>query len=131
MGRFEQVAEKLSGCGLDAMLITSSPNRRYVSGFQSSAGTILVTKAGSWFFTDSRYIEAARRAVTGAEVAENTAERPVSALVNEILERTGAKRLGYEDAYTTVADFRGLSEKLHAEMVPATELLMELRMVKD
>ena len=131
MGRFEQVAKKLSDYGLDAMLITSSPNRRYVSGFQSSAGTILVTKAGSWFFTDSRYIEAACRAVTGAEVAENTAERPVSALVNEILERTGAKRLGYEDAYTTVADFRGLSEKLHAEMVPATELLMELRMVKD
>lgn len=131
MSRFEQVAAKLEAYGLDAMLVLSRPNRLYVTGFQSSAGAALVTRTGSWFFTDSRYIEAARRAVTGAEVLENTAEYPISRLVNETLERTGAKRLGYEDGTTTVAEFRSLSEKLSAELVPATELLEELRMVKD
>ena len=131
MSRFEQVAAKLEAYGLDAMLVLSRPNRLYVTGFQSSAGAALVTRTGSWFFTDSRYIEAARRAVTGAEVLENTAEYPISRLVNEAMERTGAKRLGYEDGTTTVAEFRSLSEKLQAELVPATELLEELRMVKD
>ena len=131
MSRFEQVAAKLEEYGLDAMLVLSEPNRLYVTGFQASDGAALVTKRGSWFFTDSRYIEAARRAVTGAAVAENTAKSPVTSLVNQVLEQTGARRLGYEDAYTTVADYRRLSEKLEAELVGATGLLTDLRMVKD
>lgn len=131
MSRFQQVAEKLRGYDLDAMLVLSAPNRRYVTGFPSSAGAALVTEKGSWFFTDSRYIEAARRSVTGAEVIENTAECPVTQLVNQALGQTGAKRLGYEDDYITVADYRVLAEKLQAELMPATGLLAQLRMVKD
>ena len=39
--------------------------------------------------------------------------------------------MGYEDEYMTAADFRRFSEKLHCELVPATELLWTLRAVKD
>ena len=131
MGRFEQTAGKLEAYGLDALLVLSAPNRLYVTGFQASDGAALVTKAGSWFFTDSRYIEAAGRAVDGAQVLENTAERPVTALVNEALARTGAKRVGYEDDRLTVAEHRRLSEKVQGELVPAGELLAGLRAVKD
>ena len=56
----------------EAALIVSEENRRYFTGFPSSAGVLLVTRAGSVFLTDSRYIEAARGAVTGCEVEELT-----------------------------------------------------------
>ena len=39
--------------------------------------------------------------------------------------------MGYEDEYMTAADFHRFSEKLHCELVPATELLWTLRAVKD
>ena len=41
------------------------------------------------------------------------------------------QKLGFEDAYMTVADYRHYSEKLHCQLVPATELLISLRQSKD
>ena len=131
MGRFEQVAEKLEAYGLDAMLVCSVPNRQYLTGFQSTGGAVLVTRAGSWFFTDSRYIEAARRDISGAQVLENTAQRSIVDLVNEMLAKTGARRVGYEDDRTTVAEYHRLKEKVQGELVPAGELLSNLRAIKD
>ena len=131
MGRFEQAAAKLRAYDLDALLVLSEPNRLYVTGFQASDGAALITQRGSWFFTDSRYIEAARRSVTGAEVAENTAEQSIVRLVNQALERTGARRVGFEEDRVTVADFRRLEESVHGELTPAGGLLAELRAVKD
>lgn len=44
---------------VDAALIVSEVNRRYFSGFKSSAGLIFVTRAESYFIVDFRYYEAA------------------------------------------------------------------------
>lgn len=46
-----------------AALVTSEVNRRYLSGFHSSAGAILVTKNRSVLMLDFRYYEAATRCV--------------------------------------------------------------------
>lgn len=48
---------------LTAALVTSDVNRRYLSGFSSSAGAILVTKNRSVLMLDFRYYEAATRCV--------------------------------------------------------------------
>ena len=55
MSRFGRIAARLDDYGLDAMMITSEPNRLYAAGFHSTAGMAIVTRAGSYFFTDSRY----------------------------------------------------------------------------
>lgn len=57
---------------LDGMLIVSEVNRLFFTGFQSSDGILLITRNGSVFLTDSRYIEEARKQVTCCEVAELT-----------------------------------------------------------
>ena len=131
MNHFQSVADRLSAYDLDGFLVLSEPNRLYVTGFPSTAGAALVTEEGSWFFTDSRYIEAARRAITGAEVRENTAKQTTLTQVEELIRSRGLRRVGYEDAYLTVAELRRLEEKLRCELVPATRLLLELRAVKD
>ena len=46
-----------------AALVTSDVNRRYLSGFSSSAGAILVTKNRAVLLLDFRYYEAATRCV--------------------------------------------------------------------
>ncbi|MBR2131449.1 MAG: aminopeptidase P family protein [Oscillospiraceae bacterium] len=132
MSRFDKIAAKLEKYDLDAMMITSAPNRLYATGFPSSAGLALVTKDGSYFFTDSRYIEAAGKKITGCEIRESTRENPMSKLTAELVERHGIKRLGFEDIYMTVNELENTWKKhLTCDLIPATALLTELRSVKD
>ena len=133
MNHFAKIAEKLSAYELDGMLLTYEANRFYASGFHSTGtdGVALVTREGNFYFTDSRYIEAAHNKVQDAEIAMTDAAHPYVDLINAAMEKTHVQRLGFEDAYMTVADYRHYSEKLHCQLVPATELLISLRQSKD
>jgi len=132
MSRFDKVAAKLQQYDLDAMMVTSAPNRLYATGFRSSAGLALITPDASYFFTDSRYIEAATKAITGGEVRESTRENPMTKMVAELVERHGIKRLGFEESYMTVSELENTWKKnLSCEFIPATALFTELRSVKD
>jgi len=130
MDHFASVMSALSAAELDAILVTSAPNRRYVTGFPSSAGAALVTKDTAWFFVDSRYIEAAAAKIPGAVVQE--AYSPASYLerINAVIEKHGVKKLGFEEDEMTVSDFRRYEEGLHAGLVPAQSILQDLRAVK-
>lgn len=131
MSRFAKIAAKLPEYGLDAMLITSGPNRLYATGFRSSAGVAVVTAEASYFFVDSRYIEAAGRNIQGAEIREMNKSNPYEQLVGEVLAKHGVKKLGYEESYITMASFQNWEKKLDCELVPATQLVMDLRSIKD
>ena len=133
MNHFKQIAAGLEAHHLDAVLLTCEANRFYASGFHSfgTDGVAVVTRNRNYYFTDSRYTEAAARHVRDAEIRQTDREHPYSALINEVIEKEHITRMGYEDEYMTAADFRRFSEKLHCELVPATELLWTLRAVKD
>ena len=133
MNHFAKIAESLETQGLDAMLLTCEANRFYASGFHSSGtdGIALVTRRHNYYFTDNRYTEAAARSVQNAEIREVNRQHPYSALINAVIDAEGLKRIGYEDEYITVADWRRYTEKLHGELVPASALLWQLRAVKD
>lgn len=131
MSRFEKIAARLGDYGLDAMMITSAPNRFYVTGFASSAGMAIVTTAGSYLFTDSRYIEAASRGVKGCQLVESTREKPMTTLAEEVIVRHGIKRMGFEEFTTTVQVYNDWKEKLSCELVPASSLVVSLRGVKE
>ena len=133
MNHFRQIAAALDAHGLDAMLLTCEANRFYASGFHSTGtdGVALVTRSHNYYFTDSRYTEAAGRHVQDAEIREANREHPYSALINEVIEKEHIARMGYEDEYITAADYRRYAEKLHCELVSATQLLWTLRAVKD
>ncbi len=47
--------------GVDALLVSSWPNVRYLSGFKNDESWALVSPKGLVFITDSRYIEQARK----------------------------------------------------------------------
>ena len=133
MNHFPQIAAQLAPHGLDAMLITGEANRLYASGFHSAGtdGVALVTKGQTYYFTDSRYTEAAERHVKNAVIREVGRGRGYSTLINEALAEQGAKTVGYEDAYMTVRDFEAYRKALHCDLTPAADLLTDLRRVKD
>lgn len=131
MNHYRQIAEGLPALGLDAMLITGGPNLLYASGFGGDESMTLVSAKGCWYFTDSRYLEAARNTVTGAEVGLITAAEPYTARLNEVLDAHRLLRVGFEEQFMSVADFSRLKDSLHCELVPAQKLLTPLRSVKD
>lgn len=132
MDHYKEIAARLEGFGLDAMLITGGHNLLYASGFDSGEdGVTLAVRQGAWYFTDSRYIEAARNTVTGAVVEMVSMSRDYSTLINQVLETHGLKKVGFEEASMTVADHGRYQEKLGCELIPAQSLLDPLRAVKD
>lgn len=133
MEHFAAIRDRMDACGVDAMLLTNEANRFYASGFHSAGtdGMALVTKDKAYYWTDSRYIEAAAERVTGAEVGLATVGHGYAALLNEAVERHGLKTIGFEDEYMTVAALNRYKSAVHAELKPATDVLTGLRMVKD
>lgn len=76
----------------DALVLTSEISRRYATGFHSTAGAVYLSAKQAVFFTDFRYVEAARAAIKDFEVREIKAGQSYSALINELLDEDGAKR---------------------------------------
>ena len=133
MNHFQKITAQLESHGLDAMLLTGEANRFYASGFHSygTDGVALVTAKKAYYFTDSRYTEAALRYVQGAEVREIGHGRGYGALLEEAVTEQHIRRMGFEDAYMTVQDHERYRKALSCDLVPATDLLWQLRMVKD
>jgi len=133
MNHFERIRGALEGAGLDAVLLTERANRYYAAGFDSTGtdGAALITRDGAYYWTDSRYIEAASERVTDAKVALTDRAHPYTRLIGETLRRHGVKKLGIDDAYMTVRDWNMYSDKLSCVLLPASELLSGLRAVKD
>ena len=96
-------------CG-EALLIMSEENRRYLTGFPSSAGAVLITKDTAELLIDFRYFERARAVV---KHLKTVLCRSVS---EEILKRD-IKRLYPETEYMTLGEYDRLAKKL-----PDTEL---------
>ena len=129
MNHLEHIAAHLDE--LDAMLLTGEANCYYAAGFMGE-GIALVTRRGSWYFTDSRYTEAADKAIGDAAVIrEVSREKPFSVLINEALAEAGAEKAGFEEQRMTVAEHAVYSEKLHCTLTPASALMTELRGSKD
>ncbi len=85
---------------VDGVIIESPENRRYFTGFPSSAGTLLATKQGSVFMTDSRYIEAAQSQINCCEVLE---QKKQAQQLPALAKKLACRCLAFETDRTTVA----------------------------
>lgn len=116
---------------LDGMLIVSEVNRLFFTGFPSSDGFLLITRNGSVFLTDSRYIEEAKNKINCCEVEElsNTAEQ-LPAYCNKF----GCKTLGVEGSRLTVNELTSLRKMLKGITLTANktdQYIDALRMIKS
>src|SRR5262249_29265495 len=106
---FEQrrsaVAEALTGRKIDALLVSLSPNLRYLSGFTGSNGALLILPDDAILFTDPRYtIQASHETTCRVRVGKGPLLMDVAAAVS----RLRLKRIGYEPARMTCEFFESL-----------------------
>ncbi len=110
--RRASVSEGLAARKLDALLVSFSPNLRYLTGFTGSNGCLLVTPGKSILFTDPRYqIQAAQETSTQVKICKG----PLVTDTLAAIARLGLRQVGYEPARMTCDALRS------AEGPPAHE----------
>ena len=112
------IFDYLSG-GIDAALITSDINRRYFTGFKSSAGLCLITRSKKYLLVDFRYIEKAQKTVKDCEIIELKKQKEQ---LSQIFESEKIKTIALEGDTLTVSEFKKL-QKDFPEIVFDTDSL--------
>ena len=130
MKRTDKLRARLSEKGIDALLVTSELNQRYLCGYPFTDGLLVITQKKAYMVTDFRYYEEAQKNVFPEfEVVIPDAR---AAFINGVLEEEGVKVLGYENETLSCAEFAMYSGKLSAfEMAPIDHMLESIREIKD
>ena len=131
MKNLEKYLSLLETKEYDGLLLTSPVSRKYAAEFNIDEGMAIVTKEGCRYFTDSRYIESAQNNLKGFDVRMVEKGNGYHKQLNAAIEDFGVRRLGFEDARMTVAEYRENEQKLHAVLVPAQRDLDAFRAVKE
>src|SRR5689334_20320210 len=124
------VADGLAERKLDALLVSFSPNLRYLSGFTGSNGALLVLPDRSVLFTDPRYqIQIHQETTCRPKIVKGTLVSGVLSAIGRLVLRN----IGYEPARMTCDVFEALKSKLpmKASLTPVKGWIEELRMVKS
>lgn len=128
MDKLTKLRTSLEENNLDALLITSPINRRYVASFTGTAGVVLITQHDALFITDFRYIEQATEQAKGFKIIEH--KQAIHEEISEQLTTLNIKRLGFEKDHTTFGTYEQYKETFHAELVPVSGIVEELRLIK-
>jgi Xaa-Pro aminopeptidase len=135
-GRIDALAGDLSELGVDALIVASPLNLRYLTGFTGSNGLALIRAGGPatdghLFFTDFRYTTQSAEQVAPGLEREIVSGNLLDAAVRRLHGPSGT--LGFDDASTSVADH----ERLRAALAQGWQLracggaVERLRAVKD
>ena len=121
--------------GLDAILISSPENRRYMSGFTGSAGWLLISRHDATLATDFRYVEQAVKQSSDFRIHRTA---PGLGWFPEWTAEQGVKRIGFESDDVTISlhnAFRKAADEAettnHPELVPTSGIVEQLRVYKD
>ena len=114
----------------DGLLLTSRYSRHYGAEFDIAEGIAIVTKKGSRYFTDSRYIESAENNIKNFEV-KCVDKVGYMKLINDAIADFDVTTLGYEEHYLTVEELMGFEKYLHAKLVPFHSAIYGFRATKE
>ena len=131
MNHFDNIKKAVANSGVDAVLLFGEANRFYATGFRSTDGAAVITADNAYFFTDSRYIEAAQNTISGAEVLMVDGNHKYSDRINDVIYSHGVKNIGFEEDALTYGEYIRFKKHIDADMMPAQKLLNKLRASKD
>ena len=130
IGRIDKLRLAMRHAKVDVLLVTHTPNVRYLCGFTGSSGGLLVTRDHMVLFTDGRYTQQAKSEVKNAsvKVAKGT---PWLAAISGLAGR--GKILGFEAERMPVATWRQINSALPRgwKLRATSGILERLRMIKE
>jgi Xaa-Pro aminopeptidase len=145
--RLTKLRTKIAEVGLDGLLVSApvedtfkdiGANRRYLSGFTGSVGTLLVTAEAAFIAVDFRYYEQAQR-----EAPDFALFPAVGALGDWFASLVGTaglagKKLGFQPGDLTVATYQAMTKAVKAmpaadrpKLLAAPPLVEQMRAIKN
>ncbi len=133
MNHIAAIQKALPEAGLDGVLLTCRANRFYAVDFDSygTDGACLITPDHAWYWTDGRYIEAAGKRITGADVGLTDRAHPYKDLFAQVIRDHKIEKLGIDEEAMTLADHDRYAEALPCVLTGASAMMNRLRAVKD
>ena len=132
--RVTKLRQRFAAKEIDAIFISQSENRYYLSNFDGTDGYLVITPKRAVVATDSRYTEQARQQSPDYEVFLIVGK--MEDWFPRLVEGMGLKRLGFESGSVTFALHQQLAKiikdkGLAFELVPVDGVVEPLRMVKN
>ncbi len=118
----------------DAMILLSPVNRRYVTSFQSSAGTVVVHNGKITFFTDFRYYESAcikqKQGIMDEDIQIRLQDGKFMENLKEML--SDCKTILFEDGFISYGTYNWYKNSFDfAELVPGgSDIMAGVRAIK-
>ena len=135
--RREKLREIMAGAGLSALLVLLDANRYYLSGFElhdvqvdESAGCLLIqTNGQDWLFTDSRYLDTAKRLWDKNRISIYPSLAAVPEHLNKFCKNHAVGCLGFEAKLMPLAFYKRFQPGLR--LAAGDGLVEKLRIIKD
>jgi Xaa-Pro aminopeptidase len=120
--------------GADGLLVTHSPDVRYLSGFTGSNGAVALAGGHAALFTDGRYTAQAKAETRGLRVIVE--KKPAAQLAVEWLSKQGVRRCAFDAGQTSVDALEKMRKAVPTEVrrkffLATDGLVAKLRQIKD
>ena len=130
--RLSALRDALGRADLDALLLTSLPNVRYLTGFSGSNALLVVTAKDCLLLTDFRYATQVEEEVIPFAAVRIESTNLWTGLWAHLATLAGVERIGFESMHLMHRDFARLLEQGARWLWrPTIDLVETLRAVKD
>ncbi|MGJ7921332.1 M24 family metallopeptidase [Neobacillus sp. LXY-4] len=129
MEKLQKLRSQFEQLGIDGLFITSPYNRRYMTNFTGTSGSVLITGEQALFITDFRYVEQAAKQCEGYTIVKHG-----SSMLEEIScqsEKLGITKLGFEQDFLSYSTYSSYKDAVKAELVPISGIVEKLRLIKN
>lgn len=133
MSHLKNLQSAMKREGVEAVVVSSEINQRYLSGLNYTDGFVVVLQEKAFLLADFRYIEDARAIVDDSEFEVVMPDRGMLAYVDAILKDHGVKAVHFEEAslsYALLERFKSAFEGVEL-MAGGSKLIDALRLFKD
>lgn len=129
--KIQRLIDKMKGLEVDAILLSSGYNRRYISGFTGSSAYLYISRNQQMLLTDFRYITQATAQCPDFQVVDYRKEGGLIETLDRYLQEDEVKACGFEGNQMTYGEFKIFEEKLpRIEWKTIGNVVEELRMIK-
>lgn len=132
VARRHKLIRSLQSAGVDAQLVSSESNVRYLTGFTGDSSWLFVSGDSTVLISDSRYAAQISEECPGLDAEIRGVGKSMSEAVARVVKSARSGRLGLEGDHLTLTQHAALQDKISTARLMVTDSLTErLRVVKD
>ena len=134
INRLQKLRQSLTEKEMDGIFISQPQNRYFLSGFDGSAGYLLITPQETIIATDFRYIEQVKGQAPDYQLFQISGN--IADWFPNLVAELNLRRLGFESGDITFAIYLQLTDSLNKarsslQLVPVDGLVESLRAIKE